>query len=463
MESESVVFSDRSNQIIMAKNILQQVKNNFFDIRKKEWPDVLMMSLYFFLVIAVFWVLKPMKRGILVNLYQEAPLMIWGISFAGAEVEQLAKVANMLTVYLFVIAFTLLSRKLPRQQMNVVLCSFFAGLFILFSFFVSEPNEATAWSFYILGDIFNSAMVTFFWAYTNDLFSSDQAKRTYGVVGLGGIIGGIVGSSIVVGLVSQVGRPSLLIGSIAPLVVMTGIGYWVHNRTGKKETKSSNPCAEGKRCSALFEGAEIVFKSKYLLTIVGILGLYEMVSNIVDFQLSAIIATEIAGDVEKDAYFGFVGQITSILSLVVQLFFTSFVMKRFGVGVALLFLPVAITFGAMGFLIVPGLLFVTIMSASDNSLNYSINQSAKETLYTPLDQDAKYKAKAFIDMFVQRFAKVLAVILNLVVAAMVGLGQVHWLSLATLVILVFWILLVRYAGREFEKRAEPEEIPGNTQ
>jgi AAA family ATP:ADP antiporter len=66
-------------------------------------------------------------------------------------------------------------------------------------------------------------------------------------------------------------------------------------------------------------------------------------------------------------------------------------------------------------------------------------------------------------MFVQRFAKVLAVVLNLVVAAMVGLGQVHWLSLATLVILVFWILLVRYAGREFEKRAEPEGIPANTQ
>jgi AAA family ATP:ADP antiporter len=463
MEPESAAFNGKNNQIIMAQKILQQLKDNFFDIRKKEWPDVLMMSLYFFLVIAVFWVLKPMKRGILVNLYQEAPLMVWGISFAGAEVEQLAKVGNMLVVYLFVIAFTLLSRKLPRQQLNLVLCSFFAGLFLLFSFLVRDPGEATAWSFYILGDIFNSAMVTFFWAYTNDLFSSDQAKRTYGVVGLGGIIGGIVGSSIVVGFVSQVGRPSLLIGSIVPLVVMTGIGYWVNTRTGKKETKSSKPCAEGKRCSAMFEGAEIVFKSKYLLTIVGILGLYEMVSNIVDFQLSAIIASEIAGDVEKDAYFGFVGQVTSILSLIVQLFFTSFVMKRFGVGVALLFLPIAITFGAMGFLIVPGLLFATIMSTSDNSLNYSINQSAKETLYTPLSQDAKYKAKAFIDMFVQRFAKVLAVVLNLVVAAMVGLGQVHWLSLATLVILVFWILLVRYAGREFEKRAEPEGIPANTQ
>jgi AAA family ATP:ADP antiporter len=99
------------------------------------------------------------------------------------------------------------------------------------------------------------------------------------------------------------------------------------------------------------------------------------------------------------------------------------------------------------------------MSASDNSLNYSINQSAKETLYTPLSQDAKYKAKAFIDMFVQRFAKVLAVVLNLVVAAMVGLSQVHWLSLATLIILIFWIMLVHYAGREFKKKADPEDIP----
>ncbi|MDX1639724.1 MAG: Npt1/Npt2 family nucleotide transporter, partial [Balneolaceae bacterium] len=90
---------------------------------------------------------------------------------------------------------------------------------------------------------------------------------------------------------------------------------------------------------------------------------------------------------------------------------------------------------------------------------YSINQSAKEALYTPTSQDVKYKAKAFIDMFVQRFAKVLAVVLNLAVAAWVGLGNVRWLSVACLVILVFWILLVRFAGREFEKKADPEQVP----
>lgn len=444
----------------MAKTgIKESIRKNFFDIRKKEWPNVLMMSLFFFMVIATFWVLKPLKRGLLVNFYQEYPLQLFGASFAGAEVEQLAKVVNMVVVYAIVVLFTLLSRKLKRQHLNLVLNLFFAGLFVVFAGLMSNPGAATSWSFYVLGDMFNSAMVTFFWAYSNDIFNSDQAKRTYGVVGLGGIVGGIVGSTIVAGYVSSLGRPTLLYLCLIPLAAMIAIGYIVNSRAQEvPENNEQEPCAKGRRCSAVFEGAEIVFKSKYLLAIVGIIALYEMVSNIVDFQLSATIASSISGDLEKDAYFGVVGQITSLVSLVVQLFFTSFIMKRYGVGIALLFLPIAITLGSVGFLVIPSLLFVTIMSASDNSLNYSINQSAKEALYTPTDQDVKYKAKAFIDMFVQRFAKVLAVVLNLAVAAWVGLEHVRWLSVACLLILVFWILMVRYAGREFEKKAEADKV-----
>lgn len=325
-----------------------------------------------------------------------------------------------------------------------------------------DPGPGTTWSFYVLGDMFNSAMVTLFWAYSNDIFHPDQAKRSYGMVGLGGIIGGIVGATVVSGYVGEVGRSALIYLCLVPLALMIFIGYFVNSRTkeitGKKEEK---PCAEGRRCNALFEGADIVFNSRYLLAIVGILGLYEMVSNIVDFQLSATIASNISGDLDKDAYFGFVGQITSIFSLVVQLLLTSYVMKRFGVGIALLFLPVAITLGSVGFLAIPGLLFVTVMSASDNSLNYSINQSAKEALYTPTDQNVKYKAKAFIDMFVQRFAKVIAVVLNLAVATWVGMEHIRWLSVVSLVILLFWIAFVRYAGREFKKKTNAAPITDN--
>lgn len=370
---------------------LQRIKKQFFDIKKKEWPTALLMSTFFFMVIATFWILKPMKRGLLVNFYQDAPLHLFGTTFAGAEVEQLAKVLNMIVVYAIVVLFTILSRKFSREKLNLILCLLFGGLFVLFANLMSTPTAGVSWSFYVLGDMFNSALLTFFWAYANDIFSSEQAKRTYGIVGLGGIIGGIIGSTIVAGYVDDWGRSTLLYICLIPLAVMVAIGYIVNYREAAEqpERESEEGCGGSRNCNAVIEGAELVFKSKYLLAIVGLIGLYEIVSNIVDFQLSATIAREVAGDLNKDAYFGFVGQITSIISLVVQLFFTSFVMKRYGVGVALLFLPVAITLGSAGFLLVPSLVFVTIMSASDNSLNYSINQSAKEALYTPTTQDEK--------------------------------------------------------------------------
>ena len=88
-----------------------------------------------------------------------------------------------------------------------------------------------------------------------------------------------------------------------------------------------------------------------------------------------------------------------------------------------------------------------------NGYSYSINQSAKEVLYVPTTRDEKYKAKAFIDMFVQRFAKALAVGLSLLITTyFAGFESLRWLSLLTVVLLVLWILAVRYVGRVFAER-----------
>jgi AAA family ATP:ADP antiporter len=71
----------------------------------------------------------------------------------------------------------------------------------------------------------------------------------------------------------------------------------------------------------------------------------------------------------------------------------------------------------------------------------------------PTTKDEKYKAKAFIDMFVQRFAKALAVFLSLgITMAFSGFESVRWLSLVTVVILALWIVAARYAGRVFAEK-----------
>ena len=94
------------------------------------------------------------------------------------------------------------------------------------------------------------------------------------------------------------------------------------------------------------------------------------------------------------------------------------------------------------------------MNIADNSFNNSINQSAKESLYVPTSFDAKYKGKAFIDMFAQRFAKVLAVGLSLGITAVFSdFSTIRWLSIGTTAIVVVWIGIARFAGRKFDELA----------
>ncbi len=205
--------------------------------------------------------------------------------------------------------------------------------------------------------------------------------------------------------------------------------------------------------NAAIEGARLAFRSPYLLSIVAIVGLYEMVSTLMDFQFTSAIFNYLDDPEQIDAQFASVFSFTNLMAVIIQLFFTSLVMTRLGVGAALLFLPVAALIGSTCFMLVPALLFGSLLNTADNAFSYSINQSSKEVLYVPTTRDEKYKAKAFIDMFVQRFAKALAVGLSLVITTVLtGFVSVRWLSLVTVCILVVWIIAVRYAGQSFAEK-----------
>ena len=123
-------------------------------------------------------------------------------------------------------------------------------------------------------------------------------------------------------------------------------------------------------------------------------------------------------------------------------------------------LPATVALGSTAFLLFPVLWAGSFLNTADNGFSYSINQSAKEALYVPTSAAEKYRAKAFIDMFVQRFAKAVAVLISLgITFAFQDYASLRYLSLITLVLLVFWILAARYAGRQF--RIMEESTPGN--
>ncbi|MEX2399584.1 MAG: Npt1/Npt2 family nucleotide transporter [Rhodothermales bacterium] len=441
---------------------LETAYKKFFNIRRDEWPKALGLALLFFLVIATFWVLKPIKRGLIIAYFGQDALQILGYALNGAQAEQIGKVINMIVAYGVVIVFTLLARRLDRALLIAVLAGGFGVLFIVFSFQMAEPTALVVWTFYVMGDIFTTVMVVSFWAFANDMNEGSEAERLYGVVGLGGVVGGFAGATLVSTLVEPLGRAALLYvctGLVAALVVVAyAVDIYVRGDADRRPASSSGTAeAPVEKTSAVWEGARVVLKSRYLLAIMALVGLYEIVSNVADFQLATFVELHVPGDTEKDAFFGFVGQLTGIVSIGVQLLVTTYVLQKYGTGVALFFLPIAILVGSAGFMIVPTLVLITFVSVSDNGLNYSINQSARETLYTPLSQDGKYKAKAFIDMFVQRAAKVLAVGVNLGLTVLVS-TQVRWLSLLSVVLISAWLWIIYYLGREFSKKKESSLI-----
>ncbi len=447
---------------------------SFLDVKRRELRFVLSMFLYFFLVITVFWILKPIKKTLLVNFYpydaSDNPtgraFDLFGSLMGGAKAELIAKVANMVVAVVATIAFTMAARRLRRHQLTVLFGVFSIAMLAMYFLALGGGGALTVWSFYLFGDLFNTLMVATFFAFLNDSVSPDDAKRLYGPIVLGGVAGGAFGSLFVAANWTSIAPSTWLLIAIGLTVVLMGAaivaGRWVLANPPREVTavaakeKDKEVAPKG---SAALEGAKLVFRSRYLLSVVAIVGIYEIVSTMLDFQFTSTVTNYLTGDAIGQQ-FSTTYAITNTFALLVQLFATSFVMKRLGVRIALLVMPIAILGASAGFLALPILWVGCSLNTVDNGLNYSINQSSRETLYTVTSRDEKYAAKAFIDMFVQRFAKAIAVFVTLAITAVfTDFAGVRWLSIFVLALGAVWLLAASYAGKRFKALADEQDAP----
>ncbi|MDA2929161.1 MFS transporter [Acidobacteria bacterium AH-259-O06] len=417
----------------------------FFDFREGEYQPALLMAGFFFSAMTVFQILKPLKKGLFVE-------------HIGAELQLIAKVLNILVAIGAMVVFTYLYNRLGGRRLVYVLGGLFLAALLVFSTLVSEaPSKIVNWSFYLFGDLWSTVWVATFWAFLNEISTPDQSKRLYGVIGAGGTLGGLLGVTLVVLLVRQY-SPQLLLLLCAGLTVAILLLVWRTDKLAQQPNaaltyRRDRPAKpEAAKSNAVTEGAKLVLASKYLLAIVGIMGLYELCSAMIDFQFSTASET-ISGSRATTFFIAQIYLITNTVAVVVQLFFTSFVMRRFGLGPALMILPLAMALSSGLFMVVPTLMFAGLLNVADNGFNYSINQTARESLYVPTSSDEQYKARAFTNMFVQRAGKGVATVIS---AVFILIG-VRWLSLVTIAVTVLWMTIATFAGRRFHEFSEEEE------
>ena len=164
-----------------------------FDVRPGEWREILLTAIPLFLSLFTFWIFKPLKRGLFLSYYKGHPLTLFGWTLSGAETEQLAKVVNVGGAYLLILLLAWIGYRFIRRDVALVLTGVSALLTACFAYVADAPSAGIVWTFYLFSDLFNATSLVLFWAFVNETFTADRGTRLYGLIGLGGVLGGAGG------------------------------------------------------------------------------------------------------------------------------------------------------------------------------------------------------------------------------------------------------------------------------
>ena len=432
----------------------------------KKIAFTVVMFLYINLALTIFWILKPLKKSLFIGLYDgDQTFKLGSMEMLGSSAELLAKGMNLLIAFMLVVFLTLVTRLAKRQRLTYCCMGLIIAMTFYFSLQINEPSESTVWLFYWFGDLYISLMLAAFFSFLHDTVDLRNAKRLYGFIVLGAVSGGAVGSTYFRGWIEEMNNQQWLHTIIGIGVVICLLAFaagWMAKSIPHHEPKPSPNDVPKKKFNAAIEGASLVFKSRYLIAIAGIVGFYEITSEVLDYQFTAMTERFVPKE-DIGSHFGTVYAIGNIAALVVQLCFSIFAagFPKYRIHWILLALPLAVALSSLFFIIAPILLAASLLKISDSTFAYSVNQTGRETLYNPLTRQEKYVARAFVEVFIQRTGKVAALLIAFLVPMFLntrneaGQLETNLLGLQllggfTCIIVAIWFYCVKIVGRKFE-------------
>jgi len=408
------------------------------------------LFLFFLLVIAAFWIQKPIRTSRF-------------LAAIGPEAIPWVKLGTALLILPVVMLYSSLAARYRRQYIVYVCTAVFAVCSLIFWWvFSGSPPAWMHYAYFFYVDIFNSVMVALFWSVANDISSPEDARRDYGVVGAGGIIGGAIGSGVTGWSVEHLGAANLLLVCVGLLIAIAAVAWGLSRSVAPPAAASSARRPEASLGDAV-AGARLTWQSRYLTYIALLVVAYEIVSNVIDYQFNTFVARQYSGEAAMAAFLGRFSTASIGASAIAQLVLTTWILRRWGPSVGLLVLPLALAAGSGSLLVVPTFAVIAATFFSDATLSYSLNQASKEVLYTPTEETTKYQAKAFIDMFLMRLAKGVSSLLILVWMAWLAPKGVQQFALLSLAVVVPWFIVARAAGRSFAEQTDDSQATQRAQ
>ncbi len=411
-------------------------------VEEGEWRATLLAFAFFFFLLASYFILRSIRDAI-------------GVAAGTSTLPWLFTGTLIATLLCNPLYATIVSR-LPVRRFIPIVYRIFAVLLVGFSIAVYSTGPAEEKflgpAFWIFISVFSLFVPSVFWGFMADTFYSEQGKRLYGFIGVGGTLGGMFGSKFTSLLATTVGTPMLMLMS----VVLLECGVQVIRRyppSFRAETRDRE-AAQRSVGGTSMAGITHVLRSPYLLGICLFMLLFTIGTTVLYFQQAEIVGAKFADRESRTAFLANLDFYVQLLTVLAQLFISGRVIKWIGVGMTLAILPLVsvIGFGALG--VWSSLSLFVAFTVIRRAGNYAFANPGREVLFSVIPPEDKYKAKNFIDTFAYRSGDQIGAWSY---AAMSAAGMaVSSIALVAAPMSAVWLLVALWLGRRHTQLSKAE-------
>lgn len=413
---------------------LAEVWRNLFDIRPGEYRRTVFMSLYLLFVLFAYYVLKSASEAMFLNKF---------------DIDKLPNLYILMAIFGGGLAFVY-SKTAARTSLHAaVTWTVFLSVACLLGMWYPLRNRNATTMVYVFAvwvRLFSIVTVTQGWVVASNLFTSREAKRVYGLLGMGMIAGAVVGGEFTTQTVRFIGTNNLLFASV-PLVLIAYGCYLIAVGGRSGSVTKANAAESGEGDFSFGDIARDIARSRHIQALMLIMAMQFIVDTLIDYQFKYMAKASFHGDA-LTAFLGrFYGRYLNITELVLQFFFTTAIVKRLGVGGTLQVMPLSLAAASLFTMASPSVISASLARLVEASTRYTLARTGNELFYMPLPLELRNRIKAFIDIFMDRAARgISGLMLILCIQWSIGVRGIAFL---TLCIAIPWVILTVYAHREY--------------
>tara|TARA_Y100000768_G_scaffold118543_1_gene87534 strand:- start:7779 stop:9050 length:1272 start_codon:yes stop_codon:yes gene_type:complete len=402
----------------------------FPKMTKKEALILFKAFMFFFFVLASWYALRPVRNELAVQggIYN-LPWLLMGVMIAMLIVNPI---------------YSWLVSRINQSRIILYIYSFFIfNLLIFLTMWSLTGDEGRIWTgraFYIWANVYSFFVVSIFWVTMINFFNHTDSTRFFGIISAGGSMGAFFGSTVaryfsteICGdtSISDLGPMSLIIFSI--FMLLFAIFF---SKSFKPTHKKENPSE--KIGGSSIEAIQNILNDPVIRNLGIYVILFTMLMTI-SWMVSLGIVQEWSQDpCERTAFFARIEQIVTPLTLIMQLFLASFIIRSVGSLVVLSIYGVLFGIAFLSYALYPTITTVMVVVISLRIFEYGLNKPTRESIYTNLKQQDRYKSTVFIDTFLARSGDVIG---GWFVRGLVGTGiavlSVTWAALPFAIFISF--------------------------